>query len=142
MGNSRLFFFPILNLFSENTFWHQNPLSRVLNPFWVAGYLGGAAGRREAAVTPAEAWEGARRAVQGRQGEKRRNRRVSCRPFRGGGFSRGAQGRRDFGQLPCGVCSYPVTAAPGHERCTQGAGVILVVSGYRVAVGLGAAATG
>ena len=39
MGNSRLFFFPIQNLFSENTFWTQNPLSRVLDPFWAAGYM-------------------------------------------------------------------------------------------------------
>ena len=39
MGNSRLFFFPILNLFSENTFGTQNPRSRVLDPIWVAGYM-------------------------------------------------------------------------------------------------------
>jgi hypothetical protein len=117
MGNSRLFFFPILNLFSENTFWHQNPLSRVLNPFWVAGYLGGAAGRREAAVTPAGAWEGARRAVQGRQGKKRRNRRVSCRPFRGVGFPGGPKADGILGSYPV-ARSYPVTAAPGHERCS------------------------
>ena len=35
------FFFTIQNLFSENTFWHQKPRGRVLDPIWLAGHLGG-----------------------------------------------------------------------------------------------------
>ena len=38
-GTHDYFFFPILNLFSENTFGTQNPRSRVLDPIWVAGYM-------------------------------------------------------------------------------------------------------
>jgi hypothetical protein len=56
------------------------------------GATGASAARRPpqgAAATPAWAWEGARRPVQGKLGKIWRNRRVSCRPFRGVDFSGG-----------------------------------------------------
>jgi len=56
------------------------------------GATGASAARRPpqgAVATPAWAWEGARGPVQGKLGKIWRNRRVSCRPFRGVGFSGG-----------------------------------------------------
>ena len=51
--------FPIQNLFSEITFGTQNPLSRVLDPSWVAGYIWGS-GWPPAGVPPVHLLQGGR----------------------------------------------------------------------------------
>jgi len=53
---------------------------------------GGVVEPRQAAATPAGASEGARGRLQGRVSKNRRNRRVSCRPFKGVDFRGGHTG--------------------------------------------------